>query len=505
MESVKKVKGLSDCYVGEFRSTSGLMMSRTSGNFDLKEDLLEKKCDGTRPVNAVEYIKDTVKNPERDKPVVLIFHNMEYAFKVPQFVQALKDAALHARLFGCHLILIGADLPIPASLSSSITVYDLELPNQNHFIENFTNISRHYSHLIDDNVTNEQIQEIAASAVGMTELQGENALALSIVKTRSLDARVVQYEKEQAVKRSEVLEFVSDREGIDQLGGWEDYKEWLSRVSVAFSSDARNYGLRFPKGVIVVGIQGCGKSLAAKATASFMKIPLLKFDMGKLFRSRLGQSESLTRQMAITAEAISPAVLWIDEIEKGAGGMTSSHATDGGTTARVMSTILTWMQETTKPIFFFATCNSIDLLPAEVYRRGRFTEMWGVEEPGEIERSKIWDIKLRNKRPSIMDTFDVSKLACSSADYTGAEIEVAVDEAMYSAFSDGKREFTTEDCLEALTLMIPQAVTSKTKCDAVREWMRERVRMVSTSSEVASKSTDKRYDKLRAIRADETE
>ncbi len=504
VESIQKVSGLSNVILGEFKSTTGLTLSTEPGALNLNDTNSETVVQGTNPVGALDEIKKRVEDKD-DDPIVMMFHNVGFAFRVPQFVQALKDTAIYSRLYGCHIILIGADLEIPVGLTSMVTVYDLELPNQDHFYDNFEKISSFYKSLIDEKVDDRILRELAASAVGMTEMQGENAIALSIVSKKRLDPKVIQYEKEQAIKRSEVLEYVSRRETIEQLGGWEDYKGWLSKISGSFTQEARDYGLRFPKGVIVVGIQGCGKSLAARATSSFLNIPLLKFDMGKLFRSRLGQSESLTRQMAKTAEAVAPAVLWIDEIEKGAGGMASSHQSDGGTAARVMSTILTWMQETDKPIFFFATCNSIDILPAEVYRRGRFTEMWGVEEPGEEERTQIWQIKIGNKRPDKVADFDIERLVKHSAMYTGAEIEVAVDEAMYTAFNDGVREFTTDDIMNSLKLMIPQSHTSKVKCDAVRDWMKERVRMVSTSSQLPSKSTEQKWNKLRVLREEKEE
>jgi len=498
-ESIGKVKGLSKAFFGEYKSTTGLRIALDEGVLHLDDHNSERVVDGTKPVQAVEIMYDKVSSVD-DPPHVLLFHNIGFAFRIPQFVQALKDVAIYSRLYGCHIILIGADLEIPTGLKSMVTVYDLELPNQEHFYSNFEVISDHYSSLINEEVTDYKLRELAASAVGMTEMQGENAIALSIVSKRRLDPKIIQYEKEQAIKRSEVLEFVSSKESITQLGGWEEYKHWLSRVANSFTPEAADYGLKFPKGVIVVGIQGCGKSLAARATASYLNIPLLKFDMGKLFRSRLGESESLTRQMTTTAEAVAPGVLWIDEIEKGAGGMASSNNTDGGTTARVMSTILTWMQETTKPVFFFATCNSIDKLPPEVYRRGRFTEIWGVEEPGEEERRQIWEIKIGAKRPGTIDTFNIDELVGLSSMYTGAEIEVAVDEAMYTAFADNQREFTTEDIIDALAAMIPQATTSRAKCNAIREWMKERVRMVSDRSAHSSRSTDKKWENLRVIR-----
>lgn len=499
-ENISKVSSLkSKVIYGEFKSTSGMMVTN-SGELEFTASS-KSVCDGTNPVKALQYIVENVKDEANDPPVVLVMHNINHALRVPQFIQSLKDTAIYARLYGCHIFLVGAALDIPAELRSTVTVYDLDLPSQNLFRSNFSEITREYKSLLTEEATPEKINILAASAVGMTEMQGENALALTIVSEKKLDPKVIQYEKEQAIKRSEVLEFVHSKETINQLGGWQHYKYWLSLRRNAMAPEAIEYGLKFPKGVIVVGTPGCGKSLAARVTSSYLGIPLLKFDMGKLFRSLVGQSEQTTRAMAKTAEAVAPIVLWIEEIEKSAAGSQSSGSSDSGTTARVMATLLTWMQETTKPIFFFATCNNIDTLPAEVYRKGRFSELFGVQEPDEEERAEIWKIKIGEKRPKRVEDFDYDQLVSVSEMYTGAEIEIAVDEAMYTAFHDDKREFTTEDLSLAIQNMIPQAVTSAKRCDAIRDWMKTRVRMVS-GKEVTSAEEKHRSNTWRKIRGE---
>ena len=208
-------------------------------------------------------------------------------------------------------------------------------------------------------------------------------------------------------------------------------------------------------------------------------MPLLKFDVGKVFQSLVGQSEATIRAMAKTAEAVAPVVLWIEEIEKSAAGSQSSGNSDSGTTARVMATLLTWMQETTKPIFFFATCNNVDAMPPELYRKGRFTEIWGVSEPDSAERAEIWSIKLKAVRPQgYGSAYDYKALVDASFMYTGAEIEVAVENAMFDAFDDG-REFETSDLVNAINEMKGQYITSKTQIDRTRDWMKKKVRMVS--------------------------
>jgi SpoVK/Ycf46/Vps4 family AAA+-type ATPase len=453
-------------------------------------------------VGALQYIHNRVKGKE-DDPVVMVMHNMNPAMKVPQFVQQLKDTAYYSRLLGCHVILVGAVLDIPHELRSMITVYDLALPNKQFFEASFTKLANMYRGMLTEQVTEEKVSALAASAVGMTSLQGENALALAISAKRRLDPEVIQLEKEQAIKRNEVLEFIHNRESIDDLGGWYEYKDWMEERRIALAPEAVAYGLRFPKGVLIAGVPGCGKSLAARVTSTFLGLPLVKFDVGKVFQSLVGQSEATIRAMAKTAEAVAPVVLWIEEIEKSAAGSQSSGSSDSGTTARVMATLLTWMQETTKPIFFFATCNNVDTMPPELYRKGRFTEIWGVAEPGREERKDIWEIKLKNVRPQCFETaYDYGKLVEASHMYTGAEIEVAVENAMFTAFSDG-REFETADLVNAIEEMRGQHITAKKAIDRTREWMKEKVRMVSGESVLSSAESqkiDQGWDDLRSIR-----
>ena len=385
-----------------------------------------------------------------------------------------------------------------------ITVYDLALPNKQFFEQSFSKLANRYKNMVKESITSASISALAASAVGMTALQGENALALTISARRSLDPEVIQLEKEQAIKRNEVLEFVHNRETVEDLGGWYQYKSWLDKRRIAFSPEAIAYGLKFPKGVLIAGVPGCGKSLAARVTSNYLGLPLVKFDVGKVFQSLVGQSEATIRAMAKTAEAVAPVVLWIEEIEKSAAGSQSSGSSDSGTTARVMATLLTWMQETTKPIFFFATCNNVDTMPPELYRKGRFSEIWGVAEPDREERKDIWEIKLRGVRPQCYTTaYDYEKLVDASPMYTGAEIESAVEDAMFAAFDDG-REFDTEDLVTAISEMKGQHITAKVAIDRTREWMKEKVRMVSESSLLSAdqKTVDEGWNDLREIRSE---
>jgi len=475
--NLKRLKTTSSRIIwAEFKQTSGLLRSETPGTLEVGNERIT-----TSPVEALDIITD-ITNAD-DNPCILIMHNINSAMKVPQFVQALKDSAYHARVVGCYIILLGAQLDIPLELRSMVTVYDLPLPNKEFFKRLFSQLVGKYESMMEEKASETLVDEISQAAVGMTALQGENSAALSIAMRKKLDPEIIQIEKEQAIKQTEVLEFVHKRETIDEVGGWYIYKDWIADRKIALTKGAGEYGLKFPKGVLVAGIPGCGKSLMARATSTFLRVPLLKFDLGKAFQSLVGASEKAIRRMAKTAEAVAPVVLWIEEIEKSAAGSESSGSTDSGTTARVMATLLTWMQETTKPIFFYATCNNVETMPAELYRRGRFTEVWGVSEPSDEERMDIWQVKLQDVRPDTYeDGYDYEQLVECSSMYTGAEIEVGVENAMFRAYADNAREFNTEDLVAAMSVMIPQHITSKKTIDRTRDWMKEKVRMVSSAS-----------------------
>lgn len=482
----------------EWKSTTGLMVA-DSGTLEIAPES-EKVANDL--VQSLKHIMDNVKSDE-DTPYVMVCHNVRQFMQIPQVVQQIKDTAMYSRLFGCHVLLVGADIDIPPELQSLVTVYDLDLPNQEHFSETIKSLTTAYSALMEEEPTDRTVQIVASSAVGMTELQTENAIALSISAEKKLNPRIIQVEKEQAIKRSEVLEFVHNKETMSDLGGFDRYKNWIAKRADSFTPEAISYGLRFPKGVLMVGVPGCGKSLCARATSYFLGLPLLKMDVGRIFTSLQGSSEARVRSSLKTAEAVAPVVLWVEEIEKSMAGSQSSGQTDSGTTARVMSTILTWMQENRKPVFIFATANNVESLPPELLRKGRFTEIWGVVEPNNIERDEIWKIHVGKVRPDSFAEFDYPQIVKVSEGFTGAEIEGIVEEAMFDAWHDNRREMVTDDILNAINEIIPQSVSCKERISAIRQWMTTKARLVSSQSGMEQRPTtkvDKVYRKIRQQR-----
>jgi SpoVK/Ycf46/Vps4 family AAA+-type ATPase len=285
--------------------------------------------------------------------------------------------------------------------------------------------------------------------------------------------------KREIIRESGMLDWRDSTVDIDSVGGMSEFKKWLKKRKNAFGSDAQEYGLPPSlKGVLALGIQGCGKSRLAEALANYYKLPLLRMDVGKLFSGTLGSTEENIRMAIKVAESVAPCILWVDELEKGFSGSGSSNYTDGGTASRVFATFLTWMQMKTKPVILFATANDISSLPPELIRKGRFDEIFFVDLPLPEEREEIFKIHLQlRKRDATL--FDTGALAKGSDGFTGAEIEAAIVDAMYVSFDDSKRDLTTEDILNSLSETVPLSIQMKEQVDSLRAWAKTRARHAS--------------------------
>ena len=246
----------------------------------------------------------------------------------------------------------------------------------------------------------------------------------------------------------------------------------------AFSERARQFGLPAPRGLLLLGVPGGGKSLVAKATANLWQLPLLRLDMGKVFSQMVGSSEENIRSALRLAETVSPAVLWLDEIEKGLAGTISSHRSDAGTTARVFGSFLVWLQEKTEPVFVIATSNNINLLPPELLRKGRFDEIFFVDLPSQREREEIFGIHLA-KRHRDPDRFDLVQLARETDGFSGAEIEQVIIAALYDAFDDSERELNMDGLKHAITATVPLSRTMREQVNGLRNWARTHARQAS--------------------------
>lgn len=483
-EEVKKISQLENASFGVWKATSGLMV----GGVEKSSAASEKAKNFS---DAIRYVM------ESNESIVGVFHNVRQFMQHYGNIQMMVDAIFKIRTTGSHILLVGPEIQLPVELRNMITFFDVPLPSKEELQGDFKKISEAYADNIElpkeDKDRELLYAQAATAALGLDRIGAENAFTLSISSKRKIDTVVIQSQKEDEVRKSDVLEFIHHPENIDEVGGFDEYKKWLGLRKRVFSLEAREYGLPYPKGVLLVGVAGSGKSLAAKSTASFLGLPLLRLDMGRIYRSYVGESEAAVRQALHVAEAVSPVLVWLDEIEKGFAGMNGSSTTDSGVTSRVLSTILTWRQETTFPVVFAATANDISALPPMVYRKGRFDEIWATDLPQQAERKAIFEIHLR-KRKRDPKNFDVESLSSLTVDFTGAEIEGCIIDALFMAFDEGV-EVSTTHIVRAIKETIPQSKRNPEEIQQVREWVKTRARMVS-SPEMA----DKKIKSIRKVR-----
>ena len=393
----------------------------------------------------------------------------------PVLVRKLRDSLAAAKASGRLLVLLGHWRPLPPELERELTRVDLPLPGP----EALGGVLDGLLASSGIPVPEPSEREAAlAAASGLTTMEAENAFALSLVETGGITPAVIAREKAGAFKRGGILEVVETTETLASVGGLDALKAWLLQRGSAFTRRARDYGLPVPKGMLVLGVPGTGKSLTAKATAAAFGLPLLKLDAGRIFGSLVGQSEANLRTAIQTAEAVAPCVLWIDELEKAFGGAGSSGgSTDGGTSSRVFGTMLNWLQDKTAPVFVVATANDASSLPPELLRKGRWDECWFVDLPDTRERAAIWEIVVAKygRDPSVIET---DALARASDRHTGAEIEAAYVEALHRAFGED-REPTELDLGEVLATSVPLATTMSEPIERLRQWANGRARGAS--------------------------
>lgn len=402
----------------------------------------------------------------------------------PTVVRALRELAQGLKSSLTTAIILSPTLSIPPELEKEVTVLDVPLPSAHDLFallrEIVTVVRQSKSATVE--MSKEDAEAVIKAAQGLTLSEAENAFAKAIAADGRLgkeDVRLVLEEKRQVIRKSGLLEYRSAEESLGNVGGLENVKTWLGRRGAAFSEAARRFGLPEPKGLLLLGVQGCGKSLTAKAIASTWRLPLLRLDMGRIFSGLIGSSEENLRKAIRVAESVAPAVLWIDEIEKGLSGSASSGATDGGVTARVFGGMVTWLQEKTAPVFVVATANRIDLLPPELVRKGRFDEIFFIDLPIAREREEIFRIHVARRRRDPAG-YDVPVLARLAHGFSGAEIEQAVISALYDAFAEG-RELEQRHLERAVAETFPLAATMREEIQQLREWARTRTRPASSA------------------------
>jgi SpoVK/Ycf46/Vps4 family AAA+-type ATPase len=414
------------------------------------------------PLQALELVERL--NPET--PALFILKDFNRFLTDLSISRKLRNISRILKLQPKTIIIIGSDLTIPKELQDFITVVQFQLPLEEE-------ISQELNRLVNSlkiQVDSQLFENLTRACQGLSLERIRRVLSKIIATYKTIDDNsiaVLLSEKKQIISQTEILEYSSVTEKIANLGGLDNLKDWLKKRKTAFSIQASNYGLPTPRGLLLIGIQGTGKSLTAKAIANEWQLPLLKLDVGRLFGGIVGESESRLRQMINVAETISPCILWIDEIDKAFSNTESKG--DSGTSNRVLATFTSWLSEKTKPVFVIATANNIDLLPLEIIRKGRFDEIFFLDLPKKEEREEIFKIHLQEFRPNSWQSFDYSLLAESSDSFSGAEIRQSIIEGMYHAFYE-KREFVTSDICMALEELIPLAHLESDQMVRLQNW-----------------------------------
>jgi ATP-dependent 26S proteasome regulatory subunit len=400
-----------------------------------------------------------------------------YTDKNAPVVRELRNLTRELKRSKKTIILTSHALELPEELKEEVTVIDFPLPNVQEIDSLISHVVEKPQQLQVSGLAREQLVK---ACQGLSRARIGRVLAKALAAKQQInesDIDGVLEEKQQAIRQTGILEFFNSRESLKSVGGLENLKQWVKMRQDAFTDEARRYGIPNPKGVLLVGIQGTGKSLSAKTIASEWRLPLLRLDTGRLFGGIVGESESRVRQMIQLAEAIAPCVLWIDEIDKAFGNIISGGDGDSGTSRRVFGSLITWMQEKTSPVFIVATANNVRILPAELLRKGRFDEIFFLNLPSESERQDIFKVHLQRLRPTRLREFDLGVLAKRAENFSGAEIEQVVIDGLYRAFgtfvNGQRRDLMTEDILRSIEDTVPLAAIARSQIEDLKRWAAE--------------------------------
>jgi SpoVK/Ycf46/Vps4 family AAA+-type ATPase len=403
-------------------------------------------------------------------------------------VRKLRDIAENLKSSYKTVVLVSPFLELPRELEKDITVVDYQLPT-------LLDLGQLLDRIVDEVKDNPKIrieldagsrEEILKAALGLTLAEAENVFAKALVTHGGLDREDVDgiyAEKRQIIRKSGLLDYCEPEESFERVGGLVNLKDWLTKRRLAFTDRAQAFGLPPPRGALLLGVQGCGKSLCAKAVSNLWRLPLLRLDVGKVFSSLVGSSEENIRRAIIIAEGIAPCVLWVDEIDKAFGALTGG-STDSGTSHRVLGTFLTWLAEKKSAVFVIATANNIKVLPPELLRKGRFDDIFFLDLPNDEERQEIFALHL-GRRGRDVAAFDLAGLVEASEGFSGAEIEQAIISALFDAFYDG-RDLEQADLLQAMKETVPLSKTMAEDIQVLRDWCLTRARPASVPQEQAA-------------------
>lgn len=444
-------------------------------------DCVRGFADGDSTTDPTAALRQAVDQPG---PAIYVFSDLHWFWHdSPALLRLLSDCAQQRPVTRkCLIFLCPPGSNLPEALQPLLVQLEHALPGATElaaFLEGSRANDPFMDRLLGET---DALKQLVSAALGLDLLRLERALRLARVsKTNQLDEVVnaLHLDKKRAVEQAGVLEFVDNRLTPDQVGGMENLKRWMEKRERAFGTEELARGENLPKGVLLMGISGCGKSLFVKAIAARWHLPLLRLDMATVYEGTYGSPERSLHQACALAEAMAPCVLWIDELESGISEQGFKSA--GGSASRVLGYFLTWMQEKQAPVFVAATANAIEMLPAEVLRKGRFDEIFYIALPGLKERRTIFDIHLRaqGQQP---EAFDIDTLAHSSRGFSGAEIEQAVASAKFEALAQ-QRPMSQRDIMEALGKTVPISVTMAEQIKRIEAWAFKRAVPASEAAE----------------------
>jgi SpoVK/Ycf46/Vps4 family AAA+-type ATPase len=450
--------------------------------WDIARGWSDNNADKGSVMAALSRIAQRDKATKDGDNVLYVLRDLHPILKYPHhdrhipIIRELKNLARDLKIDRRTIALTSHVLEIPPELTEEITAIDFPLP-----------VIAEIEYLIKQKISSNKLnlsglawEQLVKACQGLSRTRIQRVLAKAIAEKEQVndaDIDAVLAEKQQAIRQTGILEFFMVNESLKNVGGLDNLKQWVRIRRDAFTEEAKRYGIPTPKGVLLVGIQGTGKSLSAKTIANEWRLPLLRLDIGRLFGSFVGESESRMRQMIQLAEATAPCVLWIDEIDKAFGNANMSTDGDSGASRRVFGTLITWMQEKTAPVFIVATANNVRILPAELLRKGRFDEIFFLNLPTESERQEIFKVHLQKLRPSRLREFDLFLLARHTKNFSGAEIEQVIIDGIHRAFGRGstghREDFTTEDIISAIEETVPLAAIASQQIESLKQWAAE--------------------------------
>lgn len=410
----------------------------------------------------------------------------------PVVVRRLRDVGQKFSANRRTVIITAPELSVPSELAKLVEYFDLPLPDRERLQEivhdTYTRLAKTYTLKLQLDAAG--VDAMAANLRGLSEEEAERAISQALVTRYALcpeSVTDVLEAKKQLLRHSGMLEFVEASDNMASIGGLENLKHWLQQRRGSWEDSAREFGLEPPHGVIILGVQGCGKSLCARAVAGEWKLPLVKFDTSAVYDKYIGETEKRIRKVFQVAEGLAPCVLWIDELEKVfAGSGPDSASADAGVSSRLLASFLSWMQDRKAPVFVAATCNNVTVLPPELIRKGRFDELFFVDLPNQAERKQVFSIQLARRKRNPAE-FDLEKVAAAAHGYSGAEIDAAVQGALYAAYSE-KKPLSTQLLLDALSQTVPLSTTRAEEIEGLREWARTRAVPASLGEGSASKA-----------------